>query len=399
MRQPDMQNLANHFVKNAIRIKVGNKVMIEYCGSDAHKWANVLAAEIRKKGGCPYLVDASAETIKKLDVKDSAKIDAWKQNLLNLIEQADASVRIRDDNDLEQLSHEERKIYLEAYGAVGKERIKKEKWLVFDAPTESLAKNCGISPQEFDNFFKKACMFGGEQIEKTAEPLRKLLNDGKEVRLISKEQETDLTFRINDIPSVSCCGTHNIPDGECFTAPFRESVNGVIKFKNCSYNGKRFEFIKLEFQNGKVVNAKAENEQQTEALDSLLNTDDGVRYIGEFAISFNPLLKEPTGSALFDEKIDGAFHIALGNHLPPTNNGNKSAIHWDLVQIQRPENGGGEIYIDGKLIRKDGKFTTPELEPLNPEKLLKTLAEKGRGDDRLYCFCQKQSLHAKNAID
>ena len=160
----------------------------------------------------------------------------------------------------------------------------------------------------------------------------------------------------------------NIPDGEVYTAPVKNSVNGFITYNTPSIqSGVTYENIRLEFVKGKIVNATAND---TEKLNKVLDTDEGARYIGEFAIGVNPYITTPMKDTLFDEKIKGSFHFTPGNSYDDAFNSNHSAIHWDLVCIQTPEYGGGEIWFDDCLIRKDGFFVISELEGLNPQNLL-----------------------------
>ncbi len=181
--------------------------------------------------------------------------------------------------------------------------------------------------------------------------------------------ETDLRFSIKDIPALPCAGNHNIPDGEVFTAPVKDSVNGVIHYNTPSlYRGHSFKNIRLEFKDGKIIHCSAD--QGGEFLDEIFDTDDGARYVGEFAIGFNPYIKEAMNDILFDEKIEGSLHFTPGNAYDDACNGNKSDIHWDLVLIQRPDYGGGTISFDGEVIRKDGLFVKDELLGLNPENLI-----------------------------
>jgi aminopeptidase len=170
-----------------------------------------------------------------------------------------------------------------------------------------------------------------------------------------------------DIGVIPCFGTHNIPDGECFTAPVRDSVQGEIQFNVPTIeHGVTHENVKLKFKDGKVVEATSSN---TAKLNEVLDTDDGARYIGEFSIAFNPYILNPMKDILFDEKIAGSFHFTPGQAYEEADNGNTSEVHWDMVCIQRPEFGGGEIYFDDVLIRKDGLFVLDELQGLNPENL------------------------------
>jgi aminopeptidase len=185
-----------------------------------------------------------------------------------------------------------------------------------------------------------------------------------------KGPDTDLTFSIRGIPAVPCCGEMNVPDGECFTAPVRTSVNGTVRFNAPTvWEGHAFENICLRFKNGKVVDARAATSEQTRLLNQILDRDPGARYVGEFAVAFHPDIREPMRDILFDEKIAGSFHMALGQCYDEAPNGNRSAVHWDLVCIQRPDYGGGEMWFDGQLVRKDGLFTHKALKALNPENL------------------------------
>jgi len=186
-----------------------------------------------------------------------------------------------------------------------------------------------------------------------------------EVRIVAKD--TDLRFSIKGMKAVKCDGHMNIPDGEVYTAPVKNSVNGYITYNTPSnYAGFKFENIRFEFKDGKIVKAIANN---TEKLNKILDTDEGARYIGEFSIGLNPYITKPMEDTLFDEKIAGSIHFTPGSAYEDADNGNRSAVHWDIVLIQTPEYGGGEIYFDGKLIRKDGRFVIKDLEGLNPENL------------------------------
>jgi aminopeptidase len=191
------------------------------------------------------------------------------------------------------------------------------------------------------------------------------LEKTRDIHIIGKG--TDLRFSIGEIPVIKCAGANNIPDGEVFTAPVRDSVNGVISY-NCPavYQGFTYDNIVLRFENGKIVEATAND---TEKINQVFDTDEGARYVGEFAIGVNPYILKPMKDTLFDEKIMGSFHFTPGRAYEDAFNGNTSSIHWDLVCIQTSEYGGGEMYFDGELVRKDGRFVVQDLEVLNPENL------------------------------
>lgn len=202
-------------------------------------------------------------------------------------------------------------------------------------------------------------------MSRAMDPLVQLVNRTDLVHI--KGIDTDLTFSIKSLPGIKCDGKRNIPDGEVYTAPVRDSVNGVITYNTPSpYQGFTFEKIHLEFKDGKIIKATA---NESERINKIFDTDEGARYMGEFALGVNPYITSPMKDTLFDEKIAGSFHFTPGSAYEGCFNGNKSAIHWDLVLIQTPEFGGGEIHFDGVLIRKDGRFVLPELAGLNPENL------------------------------
>ena len=237
------------------------------------------------------------------------------------------------------------------------------RWVLFEYPTPAQAQKLGMSYDKFFDFVLDVSNIDYQTMQQNAAHLKALMEETDRVHIISPG--TDLTFSIRGIPAVPCCGEFNIPDGECFTAPIRESVQGHITFNTPSnYWGRTFTGIRFDFYDGRIV--KAEAGPHTDILNKILDSDEGARYIGEFAFGFNPLIREPFCNTLFDEKICGSFHFTPGSCYADAPNGNKSSVHWDLVQIQRPEYGGGEIWFDDVLIRKDGLFTRPELMALNP---------------------------------
>lgn len=246
-------------------------------------------------------------------------------------------------------------------------RIPKTKWVVLRWPSPSMAQQANTPTPVFENFYFDVCTADYPRMQKACEPLQELMDKTDQVRLVGPG--TDLEFSIKGIGSVPCYGQRNIPDGECFSCPVKDSVNGTVQYNTVSlYQGTEFNNIRLTCKNGKIVEAEAGD--KTAKINEILDTDEGGRYFGEWSLGFNPYVLHPMKDTLFDEKIAGSFHLTPGNaYDPPGGNGNKSAIHWDIVCIQRPEYGGGEIYFDRKLIRKDGLFVIPELEGLNPDRL------------------------------
>jgi aminopeptidase len=234
-------------------------------------------------------------------------------------------------------------------------------------PTPSMAQMAEMSTSAFEDFYFNVCTLDYARMAKAMTPLVELMQKTDRVRLRGP-RDTDLQFSIKGIPAIPCDGRVNIPDGEVFTAPVKLSVNGVIHF-NCPtiYRGVTHNDIRLVFREGKIVEATSTS---TDKLNEVLDADAGARYVGEFAIGFNPHCTKPMKDILFDEKIAGSIHFTPGACYDEASNGNKSDIHWDMVMRQTPESGGGEIYFDDRLVRKDGRFVVPELLGLNPENLV-----------------------------
>jgi len=244
-----------------------------------------------------------------------------------------------------------------------------ENWLLAYASDRKLTKLFNTNAKEAEQALVQSCLLDYSEMARQLVPLKTLMERTQDVHITGRN--TDLTFKLESIPAVNQVGIYNLPCGECFTAPQMKSVNGTIEFVASKYKGQEFSSIQLTYKDGRVVDAVAETEERTKALNDILDIDEGARYTGEFAIACNPYILYPIGNPLLDEKIAGSLHIAQGFSLKdfaPNENTN-SAIHWDLVHIQRPEFGGGEIWFDGELIRKDGLFLPEDLQALNPENL------------------------------
>jgi aminopeptidase len=222
-----------------------------------------------------------------------------------------------------------------------------------------------MSTEAFEDFYFAVCTMNYPKMARAMIPLQKLMNRTDRVHL--KGPGTDLQFSIKGIGSLLAEGKRNIPDGEVFSCPVKNSVQGVIQYNTPTiYAGTKFENVRLEFKDGKVVKATSNNNKK---LNEILDTDPGARYVGEFSLGFNPYILNPMCDILFDEKIAGSLHFTPGQAYKKADNGNRSAVHWDMVLIQRPEWGGGEVWFDGQLIRKDGLFLPKELRGLNPRNL------------------------------
>ena len=241
-----------------------------------------------------------------------------------------------------------------------------KKWVLLRFPTSAAAQAAGMSTEAFEDFCLAVCSLDYARMDKAMDPLVELMSRTDRVRVTAPG--TDIAFSIKGIPVLKAAGTNNIPDGEVYTAPVRDSVNGTMLFNTPSLeDGTTYERVRLTFKDGRIVDADA---NEPAKLQQMLDTDEGARYLGEFALGLNPLINKPMKDTLFDEKICGSLHLTPGRAYEDADNGNRSSVHWDLVLIQTPEWGGGEIYFDDVLVRKDGRFVLPELEGLNPENLL-----------------------------
>lgn len=368
-----IKELAKNLVNYSMEVKEGDKVYINYVGMSTQDLARQLVKEVYKVGGVPFVNYTDPllqrEILLNCDQEQmslSAKIDAA------MMEEMDCYVGVRGSDNIAENSDvpgENMRIYETYYQTPVHHdvRVKKTRWVVLRYPNSSMAQLANMSQEAFEDFYFRVCNLDYAKMGKAMESLVDYMNRTDKVRITGPG--TDLTFSIKDIPAVPCDGKANIPDGEVYTAPVKDSINGVLSYNTPSvYQGFTFEDVKFRFENGKIVEATAND---TERINQVLDTDQGARYIGEFAIGVNPYILDPMKDTLFDEKIMGSFHFTPGNcYEEEAPNGNSSAIHWDLVCIQTPEYGGGEIYFDDVLIRKDGRFVVEELEGLNPENLV-----------------------------
>lgn len=371
MTDPRYWKLAETLINYSCAVQAGENLLIEAIDIP-HEFTAVLVEVCARAGGRP-LVLLKSNQINRALMRNGTRAQ-WE--MISHLEREqmkrmDCYLGVRGNpnvSELSDVSAEQQKIYEETvWTKVHHEvRIKQTRWCVLRWPTPSMAQMAEMSTEAFEEFYFNVCTLDYAKMARAMVPLVGLMERTDRVRL-KGPGETDLTFSIKGIPAKPCQGDRNIPDGEVFTAPVRDSVNGVIRF-NCPtiYRGGTHTDIRLEFRNGKVVGATSNNSKQ---LNEVLDTDGGSRYVGEFAIGFNPYCTRPMKDILFDEKIAGSIHFTPGACYDEASNGNKSAIHWDMVMRQDPEVGGGEIWFDGKLVRKDGRFVVKELLGLNPENL------------------------------
>ncbi|MEI6075580.1 MAG: aminopeptidase [Verrucomicrobiota bacterium] len=360
--------LATLLVNYSTALKKGDRILLDMIDVPDQFTIELIRA-VRAAGATPFvetrhtrvgreqllgIIEAQAADIRDLELARMKKMQAY------------IAVRGSDNmNENSDVPSERMKLYTRMIRPVLDYRVNKTNWCVLRWPSPSMAQAAGMSTEAFENLYFDVCTMDYPRMAKAQTPLQKRMAKADRVQL--KGPGTDLTFSIKGIGAKKCEGTRNIPDGEVFSCPVKNSVNGVIQYNTPTlYAGTKFENVRLEFKQGKIVNATANN---TKKLNEILDTDAGARYVGEFAIGFNPHIQNPMCDILFDEKIAGSLHFTPGKAYEDCGNGNNSAIHWDMVLIQRPEWGGGEIWFDGELIRKDGLFVPKDLHPLNPANL------------------------------
>lgn len=368
---PRIEKLAKNLVNYSCRVQPGEKVLIHYVGNSPKLLVKQLISEVYAAGGIPFL-DYTDPRLQRQQLMNATKeqmelLASWDTLRMSKM---DCYIAVRASENVSELGdvpNDKMLLYNKYYVTPVHHdiRVKKTKWVVLRYPNESMAQLCNTSLDSFEDFYFNVCNLDYSKMSKAMDALVELMNKTDRVRIVGVG--TDLEFSIKDIPAIKCDGIMNIPDGEVYTAPVRDSINGKLTYNTPSvYQGVTYENISFEFKNGKIVKATAND---TKSLNEVLDTDEGARYIGEFAIGVNPFITKPMKDTLFDEKIMGSIHFTPGNCYEDAYNGNKSDIHWDLVYIQTPEYGGGGIYFDDVLIRKDGMFVIDSLLPLNPENL------------------------------
>ena len=359
------EKLSETIVHYSLDVKPNDKVLIT-CTSECKPLVLKLIDAITAAGAVPIVklgddeIDAyslqhtSDERIRLL--ADMAEFD---------VDHFDCFIHIRytkNEYETKNVPAEVRRKLGEAKEHADDIRINERRWTLLNYPSVVDAYKAGMPTEEFFQYAVDVMNVDYKRMYDAILPLKELMEKTDQVRIVGPN--TDISFSIKGIPAIPCCGKANIPDGEIYTAPVKESVNGTITYNTpCPYQGNIYTNVSLTFENGKII--KATCDQDNDKLNEIFDTDEGSRYVGEFSFGVNPKILDPMGDILYDEKILGSIHFTPGRAYKDAFNGNLSSVHWDMVLVQRPEYGGGEIYFDGKLIRKGGKFVLPELEALN----------------------------------
>ena len=365
-----MKKLANIICSYSCDLKTNDKVWVEYKGANTKPFIKELVKEIAKHKATAYINNIDEEILASfISTSEDDQIKAYCKTDFEIMKKMDAYISIRGSDNIYELSKipsEKKQVFNKLYSEVTEYRVNNTKWVALRYPSYSMAQLASMPLDDFDDFYFNVCTLDYLKLSSAMDALQKIMQKTDKVKILAKN--TNIEFSIKNIASIKCDGKMNLPDGEVYTAPVKNSVNGMISYNTPSnINGITHENIVFEVSNGKIIKASS---SQQKALDDILNTDSGARYFGEFAIGVNPLINKPMLDTLFDEKIYGSLHLTPGRAYQEADNGNNSAIHWDLVLIQTPDYGGGEIYFDDILIRKDGEFVHKDLLCLNKNMLI-----------------------------
>src|SRR3954453_18514868 len=364
MHDPRFDKLAQLLVGYSTRLQRNETVLIESFDIP-DKMTIALVRAARKAGAIPFTQIQRGRVSRELALNATERqLNLAASHELARMKKMDAYIAIRGSNNISELSDvpaEQMKLVAKKMCPLQDQRVKKTKWVVLRWPSPSMAQLAGMSTEAFEDFYFDVCTLDYRKLQPGMKALKKLMDRTDRVEI--RGRDTDLRFSIKRIPAIVCGGDRNIPAGEGFTPPVRDSVEGYVTFNAPTiYQGTAFDGIRLEFRQGKVVKATG---NETEKLNRVLDSDAGARYIGEFSLGFNPYILRPMRDILFDEKIAGSFHFTPGQAYEEADNGNRSQVHWDMVNIQRPEYGGGEILFDGEVIRRNGEFLPKPLRSLN----------------------------------
>jgi aminopeptidase len=367
MNDPRINRLADVLLDHSCRLKKGERILIEAFDIPDPTLICRLVEGAAERGAVPLVSwksNAVLRSLYQIATEESMKLAGQLESAR--MEEVQAYIGVRgaaNSSQFADVPHEKMDLYQQHWWKVVHTdiRITKTKWVVLRYPTDSFAQAANMSTPAFEDFYFDVCTADYAAMAKAQAPLAVRMEKADRVRIVAPG--TELEFSIKGVPVIPCAGDRNIPDGEVFTAPVKDSINGRIRFNTQSrYQGTVFDNIEFEFKNGKIVSATA---NETKKINEILDSDAGARYCGEWAIGVNNRVRHPMLDTLFDEKIGGSFHLTPGNAYETADNGNRSRIHWDLVQIQRPDYGGGEIWFDGELLRRDGRFVPADLQGLN----------------------------------
>ena len=372
MPDPRWDALAEILIGHSTRLAAGETLLVECFDLEDSTLPRLLVRKAARRGANVLVETKDSRIVREL-VRNAteAQMRAWGEVERFRMERVQAYIGLRGARNICEMSdvaadklnlynaHYQKPVHFDC-------RIKRTKWCVLRLPNAGMAQQAGMSTEAFEDFYFDVCNLDYPKLARALAPLAARMEAAREVHI--QGVDTDLRFSIAGIPVVRCAGEMNIPDGEVFTAPVRDSVEGHVRFNTPTiYQGSSFDNVRLAFRQGKIVEATCSGGDPAKLAKILFESDEGAAYIGEWSIGCNPRILHPMRDILFDEKIAGSFHLTPGNAYDEADNGNRSKVHWDLVQIQRADHGGGTISFDGEPIRIDGLFVPDDLKTLDPE--------------------------------
>lgn len=362
---PDDEKLARQLIEHSTELQPGQNLFLQAIGFNSIGLVRALVKQARTLGAHPFVKIEDPEVVRLL--LEQGDREFWKRQAetdqLPLMKQMDAFIGIRGSENIYENANvpaQANRNYAEEFlkPVHFKQRVEHTNWTVLRYPSAAFAMNARMPTEQFRSFYYQACLLNYQVLEEAMKPLEERLRKTDEIRL--KGEGTDIRFSVKGQEWIPCFGKRNIPDGELFSSPLLDSVNGTISYAPSVYQGKPFDYVRLDVKDGVVTDFDSSN---NDALEEILETDEGARRFGEFSFGLNPVIESPMYDILFDEKIYGSNHLTLGNDYEIAPNGNKSGIHWDLVCI------GPDVYLDGEKIREGRLFVPEDLKGLNPDSL------------------------------
>jgi len=352
MIDPRNTQLAEILALHSIKVKSDDKVLIKATSQLALPLAREVYKQVLKLGGFPHLVIGDEPLSKffydhaqKKHLDDKPVIDEYLANW------SDKSVIIVGENNTRELAEADNKKLTQRAKATKtiRDKMLEKPWILTYVPTPAMAQDANMSTDDLEDFYFNACILDWSKQYASMKKLADSLTNAKKIEVVG--DRTHLTLSAKGRIFIPCAGEFNMPDGEVFTAPVDDSVEGYVYFNYpLLRQGKMIRDIQLYFEKGVVVRAQASENQ--DFLEEILNTDAGARRLGEFAIGLNPGVKRYMYNILFDEKMSNSIHMALGAAYKECNGKNESAIHMDIVKDMRPE--GSTITVDGKVLNPWG---------------------------------------------
>lgn len=370
MKDPRIEQLAKNLIQYSIKLQPGEKLLIEVDGLET-PLAKELVKQAYAVGGVPFLLIHNHELLREVIIGcTKEQLEAMASYDLNRVNDMQAYILIRAGENMSELSGvspDQMALYRKHYAQkINGTRYHHTKWCILRYPNHAMAQQANMSTEDMEDLYFNVCNLDYSKMDRAMDNLVALMNQTDKVKLTGPG--TDLTFSIKGMPVMKDAGLMNLPDGEVYTMPVKESVHGYITYNTPSLKeGFTYDQIRFEVKDGRIIQATAND---TERINRLLDTDQGSRFFGEFGIGLNPYIEKPMKDTLFDEKIWGSYHFTPGCvPIGSPGNENWSELHWDIVNIQRPEYGGGEIWFDDLLVRKEGLFIPESLHALNPDNL------------------------------